>query len=258
MTTAHNFSLTTLPVYQFLCDLQYQQIRNIGWQWGALESCPFLPRISYDKFILSKARWIILKDDVKEITQKNDEEILSVFTLLVKNKNLPQYVLLSQGDNELMLDIKNIFCIKLLLSEVNKSQKIILTETLDTQEQRWIKSNDGSYAGEFIFAFNRNITEARKAKESFAVQKHNTSTKRFFPVSSEWLYAKIYCGTKTAEQLLSNSLKTFTEELLTEKIIDKFFFVRYSDPLHHIRIRFHNKDAKVFWKECDTTLRGIA
>src|SRR5258708_7897983 len=36
MTTAHNFSMTTLPVYQFLCDLQYQHIKHIGWNWGIL------------------------------------------------------------------------------------------------------------------------------------------------------------------------------------------------------------------------------
>ena len=61
MTTAHNFSMTTLPVYQFLCDLQFQQIRSVGWQWGLLDNRPFLPRVSYGKYILSKARWIIDK-----------------------------------------------------------------------------------------------------------------------------------------------------------------------------------------------------
>ena len=132
MTTAHNFNLTTLPVYQFLCDLQFQQIRSIGWQWGLLENRPFLPRVSYDKYILSKARWTLTKDEVKGFDQKNDETFIEEFTGLRKKKNLPEFVLLSQGDNELMLHLENIFCLKLLIAEVNKSEVVVLTESLDT------------------------------------------------------------------------------------------------------------------------------
>ena len=113
--------MTTLPVYQFLCDLQFQQIRSIGWQWGVLNR-PFLPRVSYGKFILSKAKWILTKDEVKDFDQKNDETFIQQFTGLRKKKNLPEYVLLSQGDNELLLHLENIFCLKLLLAEVNKTE----------------------------------------------------------------------------------------------------------------------------------------
>ena len=84
MTTAHNFSMTTLPVYQFLCDLQYQDIKYIGWSWGILDSRPFLPRVSYNKFILAKARWILTKEDVKSCEKKTDEELIRTFSDVLK------------------------------------------------------------------------------------------------------------------------------------------------------------------------------
>jgi len=257
MTTAHNFSMTTLPVYQFLCDLQYQQIRSIGWQWGVLDNRPFLPRVSYDKYILSKAKWTLTKDEMKNLDQKNDEIFIQHFTGLRKKKNLPEYVLLSQGDNELMLHLKNIFCLKLLLAEVNKSEAVILTESLDTPESCWIKSPDGHHAGEFIFTFSRKKTEPVNNPVTLAELGKEKTIERFFPVGSEWVYTKIYCGTKTAEKILVDIIKPFTEELLSKKIIDKFFFLRYHDAGNHIRIRFHKAGSAGFWKKIINQLQKL-
>jgi len=209
LTTAHNYHLTTLPVYQFLCDLQYQGVRQVGWQWGVLENRPYLPRVSYERFILSKARWILTKADVKDCDKKSDDELIRKFSELKRVKNIPDYILLSQGDNELMLHLENIFCVRLLLNEINKINSVTITETLDTPGECWIKSNDGGYAGEFILSFSLKKDQAKKQLiESSSFQTHQ-NINRVFPIGTEWLYAKIYCGTKTAEKLLANVLKPF-------------------------------------------------
>ncbi|HEX7846425.1 MAG TPA: thiopeptide-type bacteriocin biosynthesis protein, partial [Chitinophagaceae bacterium] len=257
LTTAHNYNLTTLPVYQFLCDLQHQETRHVGWQWGILESQSFLPRVSYGKFILSKARWILTKEELKDCDKKNDDELLTGFSVLREARSMPAYVLLSQGDNELMLHLENIFCIRLLLNEINKASTVTITETLDTPGQCWIESKDGKYAGEFILAYSMKNEESEKQLTGLSAFQVQQAIKRVFPVGSEWLYAKIYCGTKTAEKLLAGVLKPFTEELLSEKIIDKFFFLRYHDSANHIRIRFHNSVEKEFWKEVIARLQNI-
>ncbi|MBD0331821.1 MAG: lantibiotic dehydratase, partial [Chitinophagaceae bacterium] len=257
MTSAHNFSMTTLPVYQFLCDLQYQQIRTVGWQWGILENSPFLPRVSYGRFILSKARWTLTKEDIKGWENKKDDDLLLEFSEVVKKKKLPAYVLLSQGDNELLLHLENIFCIKLLLAELSKTNSIILTETLDVPEECWIESAEGHHAGEIIVAFNKNKVEAVEAKNSEVKREEKHAIKRHFPVGSEWLYAKLYCGTKTAEKILCDVLKPLTEKLILENKIDSFFFLRYNDQGEHIRIRFHNSQNKDFWKHIMYMLRIV-
>jgi len=256
MTTAHNFSMTTLPVYQFLCDLQYQHIKQTGWSWGVLDSRPFLPRVSYGKFILARARWILTREDVKDCEKKNDEEAMRVFSIVQKNKNLPDYVLISQGDNELLLHLKNIFCIRLLLSEISKNQNVMLAETLDMPQQCWITSPDGRHAGEFIFAFSKINVKLPETKPIQETKPEPFYVKRIFPVGSEWLYAKIYCGTRTAEKILCNVLKPFTEELIAANLIDKYFFIRYHDEGgHHIRFRFHNSLQREYWKEIITRLQ---
>ncbi len=65
---------------------------------------------------------------------------------------------------------------------------------------------------------------------------------RTFITGSEWLYYKIYCGPKTADRILREIIKPASEMLLNEKIIDSWFFIRYTDPKQHLRVRFHHSN----------------
>ncbi|MFE3872275.1 thiopeptide-type bacteriocin biosynthesis protein [Flavobacterium sp. ZS1P70] len=65
--------------------------------------------------------------------------------------------------------------------------------------------------------------------------------KRDFCIGSEWLYYKIYTGVKTADITLLEELYPVIFDLKEEKIINKWFFIRYKDPSEHIRIRFYCK-----------------
>jgi thiopeptide-type bacteriocin biosynthesis protein len=68
--------------------------------------------------------------------------------------------------------------------------------------------------------------------------------KRKFIIGDEWLYFKIYCGPKTADKVLVNVIKPLTNVLLSKGIITKWFFIRYADPKHHLRIRFHLNNSE--------------
>ena len=63
--------------------------------------------------------------------------------------------------------------------------------------------------------------------------------KRSFILGDEWLYYKLYCGKRTAELILVDCIKSLTESLLADGLVDQWFFIRYADPNPHIRIRFH-------------------
>jgi thiopeptide-type bacteriocin biosynthesis protein len=67
----------------------------------------------------------------------------------------------------------------------------------------------------------------------------NSEPQKIFIVGDKWLYYKIYCGVKTADTLLISVIKPISEYLLKNGLIDKWFFIRYSDPEPHLRIRFH-------------------
>lgn len=62
----------------------------------------------------------------------------------------------------------------------------------------------------------------------------------FLP-GQEWLYYKIYCGPFASDIFLSETIKPMMDELEASNFIDKWFFLRYSDPDSHIRFRIHAK-----------------
>jgi len=69
--------------------------------------------------------------------------------------------------------------------------------------------------------------------------------KTFIP-GSEWLYLKLYTGTKTADAILKNYLSGYVREMMENGVVDKWFFIRYADPDFHIRLRLHLKVTRNF------------
>lgn len=68
---------------------------------------------------------------------------------------------------------------------------------------------------------------------------YQKNIKRTFIIGDEWIYYKFYCGPKTGDLVLTEIIKPVVEDLLSKNFIDKWFFIRYSDPDLHLRVRFH-------------------
>lgn len=61
--------------------------------------------------------------------------------------------------------------------------------------------------------------------------------RRTFIPGSEWVYLKIYTGSNTADQILIKKVNHIIHQLEADAAIEKWFFIRYSDPDFHLRIR---------------------
>ncbi len=72
--------------------------------------------------------------------------------------------------------------------------------------------------------------------------------KRNFSVGSKWLYYKLYTGHKTADLILTDIIWPVTQQLIQKGLIDKWFFIRYADPKHHLRVRFLCTDTNTIGK----------
>lgn len=242
LTTAHNFSMNPVPHYHFLCDLQFQGIRGgLSWNWGVLNEFPFLPRVRYGKTILSKARWILNLIDLaprKEIKDSDLEElIIAHFT---KNE-IPNTVTITQGDNQLPIDIRNTYCMKILAQDLKKYKSLVLQECLFNDSNLFVKGPEGTFTNEIIIPWYKQVEEKQNHPLNGLVDRIekeiNPQLRQFLP-GSEWHYVKIYCGVKTADLILTQVINPLTKELLEQGVISKFFFIRYQDPDHHLRIRF--------------------
>ncbi len=71
-----------------------------------------------------------------------------------------------------------------------------------------------------------------------------SDTKRTFIPGDNWLYFKLYTGFKTADYILTTVLPDIISQLRTKQILEKWFYLRYSDPNNHLRIRFYIGDIQ--------------
>ncbi|HMG81827.1 MAG TPA: lantibiotic dehydratase [Ferruginibacter sp.] len=239
LSTAHNFSFNSLPVYQLLCDLQSQGMRNyIGFNWGSNDQLyTALPRVMYKNAILSLARWIFTADDIKQFA-KTDNIVMEEVLQFKQKYQLPKHVVLTEGDNELLVDLEDKLSVTVWVNSIRKKNNFMLKEYIYpangvTDNQQRIYSNQFVAT---LFKDGDNIPSRRSYKTI------DHTVKRSFALGSEWAYYKLYCGLKTADKILSEAIKPLTDELLRLKLIDQYFFIRYNDPEFHIRLRFHLTD----------------
>jgi thiopeptide-type bacteriocin biosynthesis protein len=68
---------------------------------------------------------------------------------------------------------------------------------------------------------------------------------RSFPPGSEWLYAKLYAGPATLDQVLLDVVGPLVARVLRAGAADRWFFVRYGDPDWHLRLRFHGRPDRL-------------
>lgn len=241
MSSAHNHFYNTLPSYHFLCDLQLQETQvHANWDWGPIGEANFLPRVEYGKVILSKAQWTLTAEELTPLKKAAPETALALLQALREQRRLPQWISLRESDNELPLDLENALSVRVLQSLIKNKAQITVQECLLTQQDTFVKGQEGSFNNEFIIPLQftddiptNNASASKRARQS--------SHPRQFGVGSEWAYFKIYSGVKTADQVLSEHIKPLAEALEAEGLIDKWFFIRYADPGHHLRIRFHGQ-----------------
>lgn len=74
--------------------------------------------------------------------------------------------------------------------------------------------------------------------------RNKSEVKRIFSPGDDWLYYKIYAGQKTSDTILKEVISPISQSLINDGVIDKWFFIRYTDPKHHLRVRFHLSATK--------------
>lgn len=249
LTSAHNFSTRSLPVYKFLCDLQTQgQAQPDAWNWGVLSSLTYLPRVVYKNIIVRKARWILKKEDLKAIP-KEKNEYLNYCQALRTQYQIPQKVAYVEHDNKLLIDLGQQTGADLFVHYLKRYESVQLEEFLFTDENCIVYDTNGNpHTNELIIPLNRAQETPDRGLTKGAVKGEITSpntetlVKRKFSPLSEWLYFKIYCGPTVAEKILKNELLEFVENGIRQNLFEKFHFIRYIDESFHIRVRFYNSD----------------
>ncbi|MFH6936914.1 lantibiotic dehydratase family protein [Flavobacterium sp. FlaQc-30] len=155
LSNAHNFYNNSLPVYHFLCDLQVQNTKPIfSFNWGILEShYNYFPRVEYKEIILSKAKWIITKEEITSFLELNSKDMFEVFSNWRISKDIPRLVNWVNSDNTLLLYFQTEIGVQLFLKSVHNKDKIILVEFLFSEESIVKNNMTQGFSNQFIISF---------------------------------------------------------------------------------------------------------
>jgi thiopeptide-type bacteriocin biosynthesis protein len=241
LTTAHNFSNPrNLGVYRFLCALQYQGVASLGWSWGALDAAPYLPRVVVGRLVLSLARWRIKGEQLKALGEAKGSARFALTSALRRELDLPRWVALADGDNVLPLDLDNALAVDTFAQLVKGRPSVTLTEIFPGPELLCATGPEGRFVHELVVPFLRPAAPPPPSRQ------HAPSTlARTLPPGSDWLYVKLYTGTATADSLLRDVVATAVAEARARGAVERWFFIRYSDPDWHLRLRFCGAAARL-------------
>lgn len=255
MTTAHNFSLSHVPVYRFLCALAHQDAITVEWNWGPLGQAPFLPRVSCGRLVFSRATWNLGKQELSRLNQPTVEQRFEAAQDLRADLRLPRWTVLWDGDNALPVDFDNCLSVENFVHLVHQRAGIVLTELYPGPDQLFVRGPEGRFSHELLVPFVRKAKATSKSETGNPTPETNPRPSPEMPQSgrsaevfspgSTWLFVKLYCGLATADYLLRELLSGLVEQAQATGWMDRWFFIRYGDPDWHLRLRFHGQTEKL-------------
>jgi hypothetical protein len=158
LSNSHNYTSGSLPIYHFLSDMQSQNKRSgIGMNLGPFANdYEFIPRIEYENLILFPAVWNIKELDIALFLDKSktDSELIQDFRLFRNEKKIPQYVMLIESDNQLLVNLENLLSLKMFLNTVKNKRNFKIKEFL-FNESGIVKNHDDNqyHTNQIILSF---------------------------------------------------------------------------------------------------------
>jgi thiopeptide-type bacteriocin biosynthesis domain len=262
----HMLAFTHIPpIARFLLEASREgEPFPSAFQWGGLD-LPFLPRLTYGRWIVSLAQWTLSRE---LLARDVDLDTASARWFLAlqrwrKQWHVPRLVFLLKGEDRILLDLEHPMMVDFLRQELLTSLRERQTLTLQEapfpdQHSHWLHDQRGrTYLSELVIPLIRTSavsiasTEPTEPTAPTALTAPAMLPPVFppFPVAhairypaQEWLFLKVYGPAGLQNALLTGPLQCFLQQ--QQPHLKGWFFVRYTDPLSHLRLRFHVRDEQ--------------
>ncbi|MGW7101538.1 lantibiotic dehydratase [Streptomyces sp. NPDC054838] len=233
-----------------------------GFDWGPLRMSPFLPRVTRGRAVLHPAQWSLTPERLGLPAGRNALPGRDAFYAAVQRWrgqwNVPRYVSLVYMDNWLALDLEHPLSVDELYDEVTglaeaDRQHVVIQEALAGFPGTWLRDPaGGQYLNEVVVPLlARDPKHCRRSAAPVGPAQPAPGPEsapltdvtapahpRTFPPGSEWTYLKLYCAVGGQDDVVAGPLRELAGSLGSQGVVDRWFFLRYADPMPHLRIRF--------------------
>ncbi|WP_332369830.1 thiopeptide-type bacteriocin biosynthesis protein [Spirosoma telluris] len=114
---------------------------------------------------------------------------------------------------------------------------VFLKEWIGQDYQTWVQDGVNEYCSELVIPVKTLSANKVTPKAEQSVKFNNLIQRSFIP-GGEWFYTKVYLNDTFSDQFLITVLRPFLQQVKKKGWIKQAFFIRYSDPDYHLRIRF--------------------
>ena len=241
--SAYNYNRSDLAVFRFLCDLQHQGIKSdLNFKFTYLfPNLSKYPRVCFKNVILSPASWL-LPDKLLQAIKSDDlnNGIIRLKEWLCK-EGIDFPFKAGNSDQTLCFDPREDSDIHAFLSYCRQQgqQMIYISEALISDYQVISGNPAKVHVAQFIASYSHE--NKIYAPYELVVPKENNHAVRVIPPGDDWLYFEIYCHQARANSILNDRISILLRQIKDK--IHKWFFIRYEDPVPHIRLRIKLKDV---------------
>lgn len=247
-TAGHMLNYQGAPnVYRFLVEVSQEGYRQWSTlEWGVMDQSPFTPRLRYGNIVLSPATWRIQLSG--KTSERESEEQLA---LLVREFSIqwkvPRYVYMTQFDNRILFDMEHSLHVEEICKDLKSNGQVTLIEHIGGFEDMPIQRSDGRLTAEFVFPLVRRTEEMDLTQAEVAVSKETEisrltvvdASQRVQLPGGSWFYAKFYGIDSRQDEFIGRQWGDFVQKCREAGVIEQAYFIRYSDPTRHIRVRFN-------------------
>lgn len=240
LTSAYNYKRSDLSLYRFLCDLQYQHLQS-SFSANLRQLFPnliYYPRISYKNLIISPRMWKV----PKQFQQTHQKSTIFELKKWLRNCHVSDTFKFGQNDQFLQFDSNKDEELLFFLQHIKGKETTYITEAFTPRKMTLTDSSGTSYAGQYILQLYHREPLFRPAPAEHH-ELHRESKSLILP-GNNWLYAEIYIHPSRSNNLLIETLSFYLKSLSKE--LKSWFFIRYTIPSSHIRLRVQLKEGSSF------------
>jgi thiopeptide-type bacteriocin biosynthesis protein len=242
-------------VVRFLAEVSRDGMAQLSaFDWGPASGYPFLPRVQVGRIVLRPAEWRIdALTRVRDLPTKAPATFHAALDQWRARWQVPRHVALSVGDNRLILDLEDDHQCEELRAEVSglaEGGALTLQEVLPDFDRVWLTGPGGHFVTEFVVSLALRADRTGEATRATAGEQATAApavsrSDRLRPPGSDWLFVKLYGPRLLEEDLVAGPIYDFAEEARASGLADEWFFIRYSDPDPHIRLRFRGAPERL-------------
>jgi thiopeptide-type bacteriocin biosynthesis protein len=231
LSSAYNFKRNELGVFRLLCNLQFQSVHtNLTLNVETLfPGLVYYPRIELqDGTVIAPARWYPPVNEITTLTRQPYS--LGRLHLFLRKYGMPHRLLLGRGDQQLGFDLAHDREAFLFLNELQAAgPKLLIEYPLPDHS---VQAEDGRLSAQFI-AFGASREESFKYLPEKPLPEN---IERTILPGADFLYFKAYLTGRSANEFIAKTLIPLLDKFKGRII--KWFFIRYTDPQPHLRLRF--------------------